>query len=121
MPACSLQHLRTLALEGLSIASFPSEVVIFLKQLTALDLCNNSFKELPNSFSKISNLQSLDLSLNKKLHLEHIDVDTIAALPHIQIVDLRKSGETGWSGKDMNVACAISKRLPQLEILFKKE
>jgi hypothetical protein len=101
------------------IASFPDAVAASLKQLTELELCKNSFNRLPSSLSKITNLQRFDLSLNEELHLEHIDVETLAALPHLREVVLRKeAGVLGWSGRDLDVAYAVSKRLPHLDMWF---
>jgi hypothetical protein len=70
-------------------------------------------------FSKIANLQLLNLSMNKDLHLEYVDVDTLAALPHLRKFKLRKeSEEIVWTCRDLNVVYAVSKRLPQLDMRF---
>jgi Leucine-rich repeat (LRR) protein len=98
----------------MAIEKFPDAVGGVLKRLECLELRDNALSRLPSALSQITTLHNLDLSLNDDMQLERSNVDTLAALPNLRVLDLAKSqGETGiWSQASVAVLFGIMKRLP---------
>lgn len=60
-----LKRLRTLTLSGLKIHTLPSALGELAATLTALDLSNDTFSEVPPVLCQLTELRSLDLSDNE--------------------------------------------------------
>jgi hypothetical protein len=125
----ALAHLRSLELTFLGMEYFPVSLASALKCLTNLNLADNFYERIPTAISQITALRILDLSSIPWLQLRHIDVDyvnTLAALPELQMLELRKTqvllrslvsfGEESWSGVSFNIFKVIRKRLPHLKV-----
>jgi Leucine-rich repeat (LRR) protein len=69
---------------------FPAAVAASLTRLTWLHLGGNSFDHLPVSLSRITTLQFLNLYGNPGLQLDMGNLNTLAALPDLQRLDLCK-------------------------------
>jgi len=116
--ALSLQRLRSLGLVGLKLQSLPNSLTSTLKQLTELNLSCNEFIKMPEAISHITALQTIDLSGNGKLRLEQSDADTLASLPHLLSLRLKRedSNKNGWLNRDLGILLTMAKRLPNLEL-----
>ena len=115
--------LRNLTLKELNFSNFPEGLAAVLVGLTNLNLANNQYARLPNAVKLLSNLQHLDMSGNLPLQVEEEDVDTLAALPPLQTLDISKSREnaesrSSWNDNSVVVFTAISERLPLLKLKF---
>jgi len=115
-----LPHLRTLELLNMQLVDFPAAVAGALQRLTYLNLNKNNFQKLPAAISQITTLQSIKLTQNTPLQLEEDDLNTLAALPHLQILSLSKQdpnlSDSGFSNKSVGVLMAISRRFPHLNL-----
>jgi hypothetical protein len=115
-----LPRLRTLVLGGMHLQDFPISVAGALKRLISLDLRCNDFGQLPAAVSRITTLESLDISSNNFLELEDGDLNTLAALPDLQILSIFKAypslSKSGYSQKSVWVLMDISRRFPHLKL-----
>jgi len=93
-----------------------------LQQLSFLDLSGNEFAWLPTAVSCITTLQVLDLSDNGDLQMDDIDLDTLAALPHLRRLDCHKPFNPfkpfcgTWSYSSKAVLRDIRDEFPHIEL-----
>lgn len=113
MPA--LCRLKELVLLHMDLALFPAPRADALQSLTCLNLGDNCFTRLPSDVSRITTLRALHLYSNSGLQLEHKDVGTLAVLPSLKALDLRKAplasefpcAGGSWSQLSVDVLLAI--------------
>jgi len=119
--ASALPHLRNLTLQALGLEDFPERVAASLQRLTSLNLAENNFARLPPALKLIGSLNDLHFHRNPRLQLEEKDVDTVAAMPHLQILYVSKSSggansDAGLTERSVSVLIALTKRFPNLRL-----
>jgi Leucine-rich repeat (LRR) protein len=112
----ALPSLESLALVHMKHQAFPSSVAERLMSLTDLDLSGNSFGRLPAALTRISTLNTLNMSRNDDLQMEKGDSDTLAALPNLRMLLLKKADRQikSWSAASLAELIHISTRFPNL-------
>ncbi len=121
----NFSRLHYLEFSNLKLTALPKSVALALKSLATLNLAGNDFTCIPTSVCLIHTLEVLDLSNNRHLQLQDRDVDTLAGLPVLKALSIRKTPEFMWSywfssdakltDASVGVLLAIKERMPHLK------
>lgn len=110
----ALSSIEELKLNSAGLQEFCSTVARSLTRLRRLVLVDNNFTRVPAALSHITTLEKIMLG-NDKMQLEPSDVNTFAALPHLNSVYLFCSKE-GWSPSSEIVYATLQERFPRFSM-----
>ncbi len=109
-PLSVLGNLRQLKVNTRVMRAIPSFWFRGWDNVTLLDLSNNDFDSIPGAVTRLTALQTLDLTLNARLVLSPRDMVTVGALPLLRNLYLDMS-----DSMSLRELVALARRFPDLQ------